>query len=130
MRRAARHDTLMAQVRALGHIPREIAGLGDEYWPAKRLQYAKRKNLLSETQLAELAELAAKRMDTLMAQIRALGHIPRRLQYAKSKNLLSESQLAELAELPAFHRCELRAEKPLCSVEPVRKRRRVLNDDV
>ena len=65
-------------------------------------------------------------MNTLMAEIRALGHIPRcsvegplyhRLYRARIHGKLSESQLAELAELPR------------CSVEPVRKRRRVLNNE-
>ena len=97
--------------------------------------------LLSASQLAELAQmprteprdasqLAAERMNTLMAEIRALGHIPRcskrgsvenrlygRLNKAKVRGKLSESQLAELAEIPR------------CSSEPVRKRRRVLNDE-
>ena len=69
----------MAQIRALGRIPRQTAGLGDEYWLARRLQYAKRKNLLTESQLAELAELpeAESREVTLVEEIRALGHIPR-----------------------------------------------------
>ena len=74
--------------------------------------------LLSASQLAELAQmprteprdasqLASERMNTLMVEIRSLGHIPRgnnslshRLRYAKRKRQLSESQLAELAELP------------------------------
>ena len=68
---------------------------------------------------------AAQRMETLMAEIRALGHIPRcsiegplyhRLYSARRLGELSATQLAELAEIPR------------CSVEPVRKRLRVLND--
>ena len=63
----------------------------------------------------------------LTSEIRALGHIPRerhenalyqRWRYAQANRQLCESQLAELAEIPR------------CSVEPVRKRHRVLNDDV
>ena len=64
-------------------------------------------------------------MNTLMVEIRSLGHIPRRnraedalrqrLNTAKRKNLLSESQLAELAELARS------------SDEPLRKRLRVLD---
>ena len=59
-------------------------------------------------------------------EVRAVGHIPRcsvegplyhRFYIARIHGKLSESQLAELAELPC------------CSVEPVRKRRRVLNDE-
>ena len=126
----------MADIRALGHIPRTH----HENALYQRWRDAKRQNLLSESQLAELAELPASNwrevrtaglMVTLMDEIRALGHIPRktaglgdenalacRLQYAKSKSLLSESQLAELAEIARS------------SDEPVRKRQRVLNDDV
>ena len=48
----------MAEIRALGHIPRQTAGLGEETALACRLKYAKSKNLLSESQLAELAELS------------------------------------------------------------------------
>ena len=94
-------EILVAEIRALGHIPR----YHHENALYQRWRDAKRQNLLSESQLAELAELPSKPMDTLMAQIRALGHIPRktaglwdeywlarRLQYAKSKNLLSESR--------------------------------------
>ena len=109
-----------------------------------RLQYAKAKKLLSETQLAELAELArssveplrkrlrvcsegrtAQRMETLMAEIRALGHIPQwsvegplyqRLYKARRDGALSESELAELAEIARS------------SVEPPRKQLRVLHD--
>ena len=123
----------MVQIRALGHIPRKHK---DEYMLAQRLGSAKSRRLLSETQLAELAELpaynwrevrTAQRMETLMADIRALGHIPRdrktrrqgpdvvetalahRLNHAKRKSQLSESQLAELAELPASEAREVRA---------------------
>ena len=74
----------------------------------------------------------AERMDILMGEIRALGHIPlqraesrehreeynlwNRLRYAKAKKQLCESQLAELAEIARS------------SVEPVRKRLRVMDD--
>ena len=70
-------DILMAEIRALGHIPR----YHHENALYQRWRDAKRQNLLSESQLAELAELpgsesrevqAAARMDTLMAEIRAL----------------------------------------------------------
>ena len=80
---AARVDTLVSEIRALGHIPRWRP---DEYSLAQRLLYAKSNNLLSESQLAELAELPGSesrevrreaRPDTLIAQIRTLGHIPR-----------------------------------------------------
>ena len=119
----------MAQIRALGRIPRPSRVAENAL--CQRLYNAKSKRQLSESQLAELAELqgSESRMDTLMAQIRALGHIPRpsrgtesalsqRLYRAKRKRQLSESQLAELAELARS------------SSEPPRKRLRVLNDDV
>ena len=131
VRRTARADALMAEIRTLGHIPRWRLDLREEYSLAARLRTAKTSSLLSESQLAELAALQASesRMRTLMAQIRALGHIPRqsrgaetalsaRLYHAKRKRQLSESQLAELAELARS------------SSEPPRKRLRVLNDDV
>ena len=72
----------MAEIRALGHIPR----FHHENALYKRWRYAKSNNLLSESQLAALAELpeaesrevrGAARLDTLMAEIRVLGHIPR-----------------------------------------------------
>ena len=109
-------NTLMADIRALGHIPRSH---GADSALAQRLRSARRYSLLSESQLAELAELAAtdspaqvraaERVDTVMAEIRALGHIPRlygpelalanRLREAQKNSVLSESQLAELAEI-------------------------------
>ena len=140
VRTAARVDTVLGEIRALGHIPRETIGLADESSLALRLRTLKSRNLLSESELAELAQLpgseprdasqrAAQRMDTLMADIRGLGCIPRRtvtrpeeyclaarLGYAKRKCLLNESQLAELEEISRS------------SVEPRRKRQRVLKD--
>ena len=131
-------NTLMAEIRALGRFPRRDSALGDERALAERLRSAKRNSLLSESQLAELAEMAAAesrerevraagRMDSLMAEIRALGHIPRdtpgadcalaqRLAYARRQRLLSESQLAELAEIARS------------TIEPLRKRPRVQDD--
>ncbi len=50
-----RMDTLMADIRALGRVPRRKKGLGDEYALANRLREAKRQGLLSESELAELA---------------------------------------------------------------------------
>ena len=78
--------------------------------------------LLSASQLAELSQmpstaprdafqLASERMENLMAEIRALGHIPRcrvesllysRLYSARRHGKLSESQLAQLAQLPGL----------------------------
>ena len=45
----------MADIRALGHIPRRRPG--PHLALAQRLYYAKRKSRLSESQLAELAEM-------------------------------------------------------------------------
>ena len=126
----------MAEIRALGYVPRKTRGLGDECELATQFHNAKEHSLLSESQLAELAELPvydwreerkAARMETLMAEIRALGHIPRclvesslyqRMHSARRLGNFSEAQLAELAEIPR------------CRVESARKRRRVLNDAV
>ena len=108
----------MADIRALGHLPR----YRHEKSLAHRLKHAKRKRLLSESQLAELAETpvpessvrkrAAERTDTLIDDIRALGRLPRltqglgdeyvlayRLQWASRNVRLSASHLAELAEI-------------------------------
>ena len=131
VRMTSRMETLTEKIPALDNLPRTASELGEESELANELREAKTVKDLSETQLAELAELQASesRMDTLMAKSRALGHIPRpsrgaenalsqRLYIAKRNGQLSESQLAELAEIAR------------CSVEPVRKRLRVLNDDV
>ena len=48
-------NTLMADIRALGHVPRATASLGEEYKLAVRLREAKRHDHLSAAQLAELA---------------------------------------------------------------------------
>ena len=77
-------ETLMAEIRALGHLPRLTPGLGEEYTLRVRLENAKRASLLTDSQLAELADM--EREDTLMAEIQACGS-------------LSESQLAELADM-------------------------------
>ena len=129
-------NTLMAEIRALGRIPR--GNRMAEHALFMRLYYAKRHRMLSESQLAELTELAAcdlaklpgsrstepvlragrcvaaegmlaqspELMNTLMTEVRALGHIPRcsvegplyqRLYKARIHGKLSESQLTELA---------------------------------
>ena len=120
-------DTLMVEIRAFGHIPRQRRAHREEYNLAFRLRYAKAKSLLSESQLAELEQMPSvgrqkaeqQRMITLVEEIRALGRIPRwsvegplyhRLQRAQKKNLLSDSQLAELAELHASNRPSKRRE--------------------
>ena len=120
---AERMEILMGEIRALGRLPRRRPGLGDEYHLAGRLHIAKYRNLLSESQLAELAEFeralaefersaVAERMDSLMAEIRALGYLPRmranlreeyalavRLKWARQLRQLSGSQHAELADM-------------------------------
>ena len=113
-----RAGSLMEKIRTLGRLPRTNKKYGEERALDKQLRRAKKAKLLSASQLAELAQLprteprdasqlASERMNTLMVEIRSLGHIPRgnnslshRLRYAKRKRQLSESQLAELAELP------------------------------
>ena len=72
VRRAARLDTLMAEIRALGHIPRWRPGLRDEYLLAARVRNAKSSSLLSESQLAELAELARSSDEPLRKRLRVL----------------------------------------------------------
>ena len=51
-------DNLMAEIRALGHIPRASQRDGAEKALYMRWYYAKVNSLLSEAQLAELAEIA------------------------------------------------------------------------
>ena len=72
VRRAARLDTLMAEIRALGHNPRWRPGLRDEYLLAARLRNAKSSSLLSESQLAELAEIARSSDGPLRKRLRVL----------------------------------------------------------
>ena len=87
-------NTLMAQIRALGHLPRQTPGLGDEHSLAIRLRNAKNKNLLSASQLAELAELpafsdrvtGACATETLMTEIQAFGRCPKRQQVDLKEN--------------------------------------------
>ena len=67
---AARMNTLMAEIRALGHIPRQKRGAEDAL--SQRLYRAKRKSLLSESQLAELAELARSSDEPLRKRLRVL----------------------------------------------------------
>ena len=47
----------MADIRALGYLPRKTQALGDEYALASRFLHAKDRGLLSESHLAELAEI-------------------------------------------------------------------------
>ena len=75
----------MDEIRALGHRPRRTKGHEDEFALYERFWHAKRHSQLSESQLAELAELpacrrpdTAERMETLMDENRALGYIPRK----------------------------------------------------
>ena len=63
-----RMEILMAEIRALGHIPREA----HENALYHRLRRAKSKNVLSESQLAELAELARSSDEPLRKRLRVL----------------------------------------------------------
>ena len=72
-RLAAEHmDALMSEIRALGHIPRQNKALRDECSLANRLRKAKSRRLLSESQLAELAELARISDEPLRKRLRVL----------------------------------------------------------
>ena len=74
-------NTLVAEIRALGHLPRRTVGLGAEYLLAGRMRQAMRQGHLSESQVAELEAMPkydpkrerAERMTTLVAEIRASG---------------------------------------------------------
>ena len=129
---AERMNTLVAEIRALGHLPRDTRGLGEEYKLAHRLQYARKEGRLSQAELAELeaipryaalppvaermARVVAERMTTLMAEIRTLGHLPRRHGNGESaqekrlgfrlQNAKKKKQLspAQLAELEKIPR--------------------------
>ena len=78
--------TLMADIRKLGLLPRRGPGHEAEHALAKRLRSAKQDKILSHSQLAfleklpepEIADRAADRALSLVADIRALGHLPRR----------------------------------------------------
>ena len=100
--RAQRIITLMTEIRQLGRFPREAKGCSeDESRLAHRLHDAKGKGHLSESQLAELAEmpgsdLREERAAALMAEIRALGRVPKMNPGHPAEN----KQLAELAEMP------------------------------
>ena len=65
-------DALMTEIRALGHIPREKPKA--EWALSMRLHRAKRKSLLSESQLAELAELARSSDEPLRKRLRSVVH--------------------------------------------------------
>ena len=69
---AGRVDALMTEIRALGRIPRRTGGHEDALY--NRLYYVKANNLLSDSQLAELAELVAS--DSRAASDSAAGRPP------------------------------------------------------
>ena len=79
-------NILMNDIRAFGRIPRLTDNNHAEYVLAERLRWARRKHLLSLSQLAELETMpkyvagrdVAERMNSLVAEIRELGHVPRR----------------------------------------------------
>ena len=63
----------MADIRALGYLPRKTQALGDEYALANRFRNAKDRSLLSESQLAELAELARSSSEPPRKRLRVLN---------------------------------------------------------
>ena len=73
----------MTEIRQLGRLPRMAKGCSeDESRLAHRLHDAKGKGLLSESQLADVAEMPRsdvreERAAAMMAEIRALGRVPR-----------------------------------------------------
>ena len=69
----SRMDTLMAEIRALGHIPRDRPAHREEYNLLCRLRYAKARRQLCESQLAELAEIARSSVEPLRKRLRVLN---------------------------------------------------------
>ena len=144
-------NILMNDIRAFGRVPRLKDNDHGEYVLAERLRWARRKHLLSQSQLAELETMpkqvvradVAERMNSLVAQIRELGHVPRRTKFdekendlaqrlkeANRQNLLSESNLADLAGIPKLPRGSMeraqRMDKLIADIEEsVRKFRRM-----
>ena len=87
----------MDDIRAFGRVPR-LTAMGkakrrrkdtneDEYVLAERLRDAKRKWLLSESQLAELD---AMHINILMDEIRAWGRVPRLTDNDHAEYVLAE----------------------------------------
>ena len=66
----SRMDTLMAEIRALGHIPRQSPGAENAL--SQRLYIAKRNGQLSESELAELAEIARCSVEPVRKRLRVL----------------------------------------------------------
>ena len=62
----------MEEIRALGHRPRRTKGHEDEFALYERYLHAKRNSQLSESQLAELAELARSSDEPLRKRLRVL----------------------------------------------------------
>ena len=70
---AQRMEILMAEIRALGHIPREWRRPSEESKLGYRLRYAKANSLLSESQLAELAEIARSSDEPVRKRVRVMN---------------------------------------------------------
>ena len=110
---AERMNTLMADIRAFGRLPRLTRGNKAECALVERLRKGRRQDLLSESQVAELEAMEThdseqerpERMTTLMADIRAsgrggVGNTPELamadpLRWAKRRGQLSDSHRAE-----------------------------------
>ena len=78
-------ESLMAEIRALGRVPKRKKREGDtdqeENKLAKKLGSLKSKKRLSEAQLEELAQLTEEHVaetERLMAAIKTLGRVPKR----------------------------------------------------
>ena len=72
VRAAARMEILMDEIRALGHSPRESPTHREEYNLFYRLRYAKAHSHLSESQLAELAEIARTSDEPVRKRLRVM----------------------------------------------------------
>ena len=126
--REERINSLMDEIRRLGHQPRRHGEhCRDEHKLGNRLENAKRYRHLSRAQLREIAALprpqtarslaVEERTNTLMDDIRRLGHLPRssrklgheytvaiRLREARRGGHLTEAQLEELENTPRYKR--------------------------
>ena len=101
---AQQAQSLMQQVRKLGHLPRESESHAEEQLLAQQLRKAKANGLLLayEQELEDFAKTAATRTATehaqqaqsLMQQVRELGHLPRESQSKPHEQVLAR-QLRE-----------------------------------
>ena len=117
--RAQHAESLMLQVRNLGHYPRESLSEPEEQLLAQQLRKAKANGLLVayEEELedfaaklsARIATEHAKRVESLMQQVRNLGHYPRESQSEPQEQMLARQlRDARARGLPVAFEEELR----------------------